>query len=114
MAFEAGAELQDMEMVQFHPTGMAWPPGMRGILVTERRRSRRKGESFATTRANASCSIPTIRPHFTKASLRKIRKRLRAGSKIKRTTSVRRNYCQETLFREPSIRRLKPGEAPIA
>ncbi len=35
MAFEAGAELRDMEMVQFHPTGMIWPPGMRGILVTE-------------------------------------------------------------------------------
>lgn len=35
MAFEAGAELLDMEMVQFHPTGMVWPPGMRGILVTE-------------------------------------------------------------------------------
>jgi succinate dehydrogenase / fumarate reductase flavoprotein subunit len=35
MAFEAGAELLDMEMVQFHPTGMAWPPSMRGILVTE-------------------------------------------------------------------------------
>ncbi len=35
MAFDAGAELQDMEMVQFHPTGMIWPPGMRGILVTE-------------------------------------------------------------------------------
>ncbi len=25
----------DMEMVQFHPTGMVWPPGVRGILVTE-------------------------------------------------------------------------------
>ncbi|MHB8604007.1 MAG: FAD-binding protein [Thermoplasmatota archaeon] len=35
MAFEAGAELKDMEMVQFHPTGMVWPPGVRGILVTE-------------------------------------------------------------------------------
>ena len=35
MAYEAGAELMDMEMIQFHPTGMAWPPGMRGILVTE-------------------------------------------------------------------------------
>ncbi|MCS6777333.1 MAG: fumarate reductase/succinate dehydrogenase flavoprotein subunit [Chloroherpetonaceae bacterium] len=35
MACEAGAELIDMEMVQFHPTGMIWPPGMRGILVTE-------------------------------------------------------------------------------
>lgn len=35
MAYEAGAELMDMEMVQFHPTGMVWPPGARGLLVTE-------------------------------------------------------------------------------
>lgn len=35
MAYEAGAELRDPEMVQFHPTGMVWPPGVRGILVTE-------------------------------------------------------------------------------
>jgi succinate dehydrogenase / fumarate reductase flavoprotein subunit len=35
MAYDAGAELRDTEMVQFHPTGMVWPPGVRGILVTE-------------------------------------------------------------------------------
>jgi succinate dehydrogenase / fumarate reductase flavoprotein subunit len=35
MAYQAGAELVDMEFVQFHPTGMIWPPGARGILVTE-------------------------------------------------------------------------------
>ncbi len=35
LAFRAGAKLKDMEMVQFHPTGMVWPPGVRGILVTE-------------------------------------------------------------------------------
>ena len=35
LAYEAGALLQDCEMVQFHPTGMIWPPGVRGILVTE-------------------------------------------------------------------------------
>ncbi len=35
MALRAGAELQDMEFVQFHPTGMVWPPSVRGILVTE-------------------------------------------------------------------------------
>jgi succinate dehydrogenase / fumarate reductase flavoprotein subunit len=34
-AYRAGAELQDMEFVQFHPTGMVWPPSVRGILVTE-------------------------------------------------------------------------------
>jgi len=35
LAYNAGAELQDMEFVQFHPTGMVWPPSVRGILVTE-------------------------------------------------------------------------------
>lgn len=35
LAAEAGAELIDMEMIQFHPTGMVWPPSVRGILVTE-------------------------------------------------------------------------------
>ena len=35
MGYEAGAEVLDPEMVQFHPTGMLWPPGVRGILVTE-------------------------------------------------------------------------------
>jgi succinate dehydrogenase / fumarate reductase flavoprotein subunit len=35
LAYEAGAELLDMEFVQFHPTGMVWPPSVRGILVTE-------------------------------------------------------------------------------
>src|ERR1700761_1503654 len=35
LAFEAGASLVDMEFVQFHPTGMIWPPSVAGILVTE-------------------------------------------------------------------------------
>ncbi len=35
MALRAGADLIDMEFVQFHPTGMVWPPSVRGVLVTE-------------------------------------------------------------------------------
>ncbi len=35
LAYRAGAELIDMEFIQFHPTGMVWPPSVRGILVTE-------------------------------------------------------------------------------
>ena len=52
LAYEAGAELLDMEFVQFHPTGMVWPPGVKGILVTEAVRGEggilrnNKGERF--------------------------------------------------------------------
>ncbi|MEQ9618712.1 MAG: succinate dehydrogenase flavoprotein subunit [Deltaproteobacteria bacterium] len=52
LAYEAGAELIDMEFVQFHPTGMVWPPSVKGILVTEAVRGEggilrnREGERF--------------------------------------------------------------------
>jgi succinate dehydrogenase / fumarate reductase flavoprotein subunit len=52
LAYNLGAELIDMEFVQFHPTGMVWPPGVRGILVTEAVRgeggllTNNKGERF--------------------------------------------------------------------
>jgi len=35
LAYQAGATIQDVEFVQFHPTGMVWPPSVRGVLVTE-------------------------------------------------------------------------------
>lgn len=52
LAYEAGADLLDMEFVQFHPTGMVWPPGVQGLLVTEAVRgeggllTNRNGERF--------------------------------------------------------------------
>jgi len=52
LAYHAGAELLDTEFVQFHPTGMVWPPGVIGILVTEAVRgeggllTNNKGERF--------------------------------------------------------------------
>ncbi|MEM2834319.1 MAG: FAD-binding protein [Candidatus Nezhaarchaeales archaeon] len=54
LALDAGAELQDMEMFQFHPTAMVWPPSCRGVLVTEGVRGEGgillniKGERFMT------------------------------------------------------------------
>lgn len=35
LAYDVGAALQDLEFIQFHPTGMVWPPSVKGILVTE-------------------------------------------------------------------------------
>ncbi|MBI4027166.1 MAG: fumarate reductase/succinate dehydrogenase flavoprotein subunit [Verrucomicrobia bacterium] len=52
LAYHAGAELLDMEFLQFHPTGMVWPPGVSGLLVTESVRGdggqlrNNKGERF--------------------------------------------------------------------
>ena len=52
LAYDAGADLMDMEFVQFHPTGMVWPPGVQGLLVTEAVRgeggllTNRAGERF--------------------------------------------------------------------
>jgi len=52
LALKAGSALVDMEFVQFHPTGMVWPPSVRGILVTESVRgdggvlTNNKGERF--------------------------------------------------------------------
>ena len=54
LAYDAGAELIDMEFVQFHPTGMVWPPSVRGILVTEGVRG--EGGVLRNSEASASCS----------------------------------------------------------
>jgi len=53
LAYHAGAALMDMEFVQFHPTGMIWPPSVRGILVTEGVRG--EEECSATRTESDSC-----------------------------------------------------------
>src|SRR5262245_18844023 len=65
LAFEVGAELKDMEFVQFRPTGMVWPPGVQGILVTEAVRGRwgrlgnNKGERFMEKYYPKRMELPT-------------------------------------------------------
>jgi len=62
LAYEGGAELMDMEFVQFHPTGMVWPPGVQGILVTEAVRG--EGGILRNKMANGSWNA-TIRNEWS-------------------------------------------------
>ena len=63
MALDAGADLIDMEMVQFHPTGMVWPPSVRGILVTEGVR----GDGGTLTNSEGKRFMFNYIPEFFKA-----------------------------------------------
>ena len=68
MAYEAGAELIDMEFVQFHPTGMVWPPSVRGILVTEAVR----GEGGLLTNKNGERFMEKYDPEKMELSTRDV------------------------------------------
>ena len=68
LAYEAGAELIDMEFVQFHPTGMVWPPGVRGLLVTEAVR----GEGGLLTNASGERFMERYDPKRMELSTRDV------------------------------------------
>jgi len=68
LALEAGAELIDMEFVQFHPTGMVWPPGVAGLLVTEAVR----GEGGILTNANGERFMARYDPKRMELSTRDV------------------------------------------
>ncbi|MBC5804817.1 MAG: FAD-binding protein [Candidatus Eremiobacteraeota bacterium] len=68
LAFEAGAELTDMEFIQFHPTGMVWPPSVRGLLVTEAVR----GEGGILTNSNGERFMERYDPKRMELSTRDI------------------------------------------
>ncbi|PYV77679.1 MAG: fumarate reductase/succinate dehydrogenase flavoprotein subunit [Acidobacteria bacterium] len=68
LAYEAGAELLDMEFVQFHPTGMVWPPGVQGLLVTEAVR----GEGGILTNKNGERFMEKYDPKRMELSTRDV------------------------------------------
>ncbi len=68
LAYDAGAALQDMEFVQFHPTGMVWPPGVQGILVTEAVR----GEGGLLTNKNGERFMEKYDPKRMELSTRDV------------------------------------------
>ena len=101
MALDAGADLIDMEMVQFHPTGMVWPPSVRGILVTEGVRGD-GGTLQATPTASASCS--TTSPSSSGPRQRTRRRRPTPGTRT-RPSGARPICCRATRSPAPSTPR---------
>src|SRR5713226_4135325 len=77
LAYEAGAELIDMEFFQFHPTGMIWPPGVMGILITEGVR----GEGGVLTNSNGERFMWKYLPESKRKELRRLQKKRKHGSK---------------------------------
>lgn len=68
LAYKAGAELMDMEMIQFHPTGMIYPVGVRGLLVTEAVR----GEGGILTNVNGERFMEKYDPKRLELSARDV------------------------------------------
>ncbi len=68
LAYKAGAELIDMEFVQFHPTGMVWPNGVKGLLITEAVR----GEGGLLTNINGERFMKNVDPERMELSTRDI------------------------------------------
>ena len=68
LAYRAGAELMDMEMVQFHPTGMIYPAGVRGMLITEAVR----GEGGILTNINGERFMQKYDPQRMELSARDV------------------------------------------
>ena len=85
MAFEAGAELMDMEMVQFHPTGMVWPPGVRGLLVTEGVRG--EGGILRNNKGERFMFNPEYMPPHYKGQFAETEEEAHAGSTTRRRCS---------------------------
>lgn len=68
MAARAGAELIDMEFIQFHPTGMVWPNGVKGLLITEAVR----GEGGLLTNSEGERFMKNVDPERMELSTRDI------------------------------------------
>ncbi len=107
LALLAGAPLLNMEFVQFHPTGMVWPPSVKGILVTESVRG--DGGCCATPRASGSCS--TTSRTSSRRSTRSPRTRPTAGTTTRTTTAARPNCSPATRWRVPSTPRSRRAAA---
>ena len=104
---DVGADLMDMEFMQFHPTGMVWPPSVRGILVTEGVRG--DGGTLKNTK-NERFMFNYI-PEFFKAETAETIEEAEPGTKTNATTGAHRTCCRATKSHARSIRKSKPAAA---
>ena len=98
MAADAGADLMDMEFMQFHPTGMVWPPSVRGILVTEGVR----GDGGTLKNTEGERFMFNYIPDFFKAETAETERRSRR--------LVRGQAQQSPHARFAAARRSRPGD----
>ncbi|GAA3086195.1 hypothetical protein GCM10020254_33230 [Streptomyces goshikiensis] len=108
LALLAGAPLLNMEFVQFHPTGMVWPPRSRGSSSPSRCAA--TAGCCATARASGSCSI-TSRTS-SRRSTRSPRRRATAGTRTRTTTGARPSCSPATRWPGPSTPRSRRAAAP--
>ena len=106
LALLAGAKLLNMEFVQFHPTGMVWPPSVRGLLVTESVR----GDGGVLRNSEGKRFMFDYVPEcFTRRVRARPRKRPTAGTTTRTTTGARPSCCPATRWPGPSTAEVKAG-----
>ena len=107
LALRAGATLINMEFIQFHPTGMVWPPSVKGILVTESVR----GDGGVLRNSEGKRFMFDYVPDVFRASTPTPRRRPTAGTRTRTTTSAPRSCCPATRSPAPSTTRSRKAAA---
>ena len=107
MALDAGAELMDMEFMQFHPTGMVWPPSVRGILVTEGVR----GDGGTLKNTQGERFMFRYVPDFFEQRPLTRKKKPTLGTRTSGIIGARRIYYRAMKSRAPSTPKSKPAAA---
>ena len=109
LALRAGATLINMEFLQFHPTGMVWPPSVKGILVTESVR----GDGGVLQQLRGQAVHVRLHPGRVQGAVRHHRGGGRPLVRPTRTTTAaRRSCCPATRWPARSTPRSRPAAAP--